>query len=146
MRSLGLDVGDKTIGVAASDLLNLTAQGIKTIRRTSIAEDLRELGKIISELDAKILVIGLPKNMNGTEGERCEVVRDFAAKVQKKFPEVKQIFWDERLSTVAAEKFLIGSADVSRKKRKKVIDKMAAVYILQGFLDSQLLKGENFNG
>ena len=146
MRSLGLDVGDKTIGVAASDLLNLTAQGIKTIRRISIAEDLRELGEIISELDAKILVIGLPKNMNGTEGERCEVVRDFAAKVQKKFPEVKQIFWDERLSTVAAEKFLIGSADVSRKKRKKVIDKMAAVYILQGFLDSQLLKGENFNG
>jgi len=66
--------------------------------------------------------------------------------VQKKFPEVKQIFWDERLSTVAAEKFLIGAADVSRKKRRKVIDKMAAVYILQGFLDSQTLRGENFNG
>ena len=146
MRSLGIDVGDRTIGVAASDLLNLTAQGVKTIRRTSIDEDLRELGKIISELDAKILVIGLPKNMNGTEGERCEIVRDFAAKVQKIFPELKQIFWDERLSTVAAEKFLIGAADVSRKKRKKVIDKMAAVYILQGFLDSQILKGENFDG
>ena len=146
MRSLGLDVGDKTIGVAASDLLGLTAQGIKTIRRTSIKTDLEELGKIISELDAKILVIGLPKNMNGTEGERCEVVRNFAEKVQKKFPEVKQIFWDERLSTVAAEKFLIGAADVSRKKRRKVIDKIAAVYILQGFLDSQTLRGENFNG
>ena len=146
MRSLGLDVGDKTIGVAASDLLGLTAQGIKTVRRTSIKTDLEELGKIISELDAKILVIGLPKNMNGTEGERCEVVRNFAEKVQKKFPEVKQIFWDERLSTVAAEKFLIGAADVSRKKRRKVIDKMAAVYILQGFLDSQTLRGENFNG
>lgn len=146
MRSLGLDVGDKTIGVAASDLLNLTAQGVKTIRRTSIDEDLQELGKIISETGAKILVIGLPKNMNGTEGERCEVVRNFAETVQKKFPELKQIFWDERLSTVAAEKFLIGAADVSRKKRKKVIDKMAAVYILQGFLDSQLLRGENFNG
>ena len=146
MRSLGLDVGDKTIGVAASDLLGLTAQGIKTVRRTSIKTDLEELGKIISELDAKILVIGLPKNMNGTEGERCEVVRNFAEKVQKKFPEVKQIFWDERLSTVAAEKFLIGAADVSRKKRRKVIDKIAAVYILQGFLDSQTLRGENFNG
>ena len=145
MRSLGLDVGDKTIGVAASDLLNLTAQGVKTIRRTSIEEDLQELGKIISELDAKILVIGLPKNMNGTEGERCEVVRNFAETLQKNFPELKQIFWDERLSTVAAEKFLIGAADVSRKKRKKVIDKMAAVYILQGFLDSQTLRGENFN-
>ena len=145
MRSLGLDVGDKTIGVAASDLLNLTAQGIKTIRRTSIEEDLQELGKIISELDAQILVIGLPKNMNGTEGERCEMVRNFAETLQKNFPALKQVFWDERLSTVAAEKFLIGAADVSRKKRKKVIDKMAAVYILQGFLDSQTLRGENFN-
>lgn len=142
MRTLGLDVGDKTVGVAASDLLGLTAQGIKTIRRTSIQSDLEELGKIISELDAKILVIGLPKNMNGTEGERCEVVRNFAEKVQKKFPKVKQVFWDERLSTVAAEKFLIGAADVSRKKRKKVIDKMAAVYILQGFLDSRRGKEE----
>ena len=145
MRSLGLDVGDKTIGVAASDLLNLTAQGVKTIRRTSIEEDLQELGKIIAELDAQILVIGLPKNMNGTEGERCEMVRNFAETLQKNFPALKQVFWDERLSTVAAEKFLIGAADVSRKKRKKVIDKMAAVYILQGFLDSQTLRGENFN-
>ena len=74
--------------------------------------------------------------MNGTEGERCEVVRNFAKKIGATFPDVKQIFWDERLSTVAAEKFLIGAADVSRKKRKKIIDKMAAVYILQGFLDS----------
>ena len=137
LRSLALDVGDKTIGIAASDLLGLTAQGVKTIRRTSIKSDLEELGKVISQFDAKILVIGLPKNMNGTEGERCEIVRDFAAKVQKKFSEVKQIFWDERLSTVAAEKFLIDAADVSRKKRKKIIDKMAAVYILQGYLDSR---------
>ena len=142
MRSLGLDVGDKTIGVAASDLLGITAQGIKTIRRVSIKNDLNELGEIISEFDAKILVIGLPKNMNGTEGERCEIVRKFAEKVQKKFPAIKQIFWDERLSTVAAEKFLINSADLSRKKRKKVIDKMAAVYILQGFLDNQSGKEE----
>ena len=146
MRSLSLDVGDKTIGVAASDLLGLTAQGVKTIRRTSIKSDLAELGKIISDFDAKILVIGLPKNMNGTEGERCEFVRKFAEQVQKKFPAVKQIFWDERLSTVAAEKFLIGAADLSRQKRKKVIDKMAAVYILQGYLDSRIGREENFNG
>ena len=137
LRSLALDIGDRTIGIAASDLLGLTAQGVKTIRRTSIKSDLEELGKVISQFDAKILVIGLPKNMNGTEGERCEIVRDFAAKVQKKFPDVKQIFWDERLSTVAAEKFLIDAADVSRKKRKKIIDKMAAVFILQGYLDSR---------
>ena len=140
MRSLGLDLGDKTIGIAASDLLGLTAQGIKTLRRTSIEADLEELGKIISEYEAEILVIGLPKNMNGTEGERCEFVRNFASEVQKKFPDLKQIFWDERLSTVAAEKFLIGAADLSRQKRKKIIDKMAAVYILQGYLDSQSSK------
>jgi len=136
LRSLSLDVGDKTIGIAASDLLGLTAQGVTTIRRTSLQSDLQELGKIIAEYDATVLVIGLPKNMNGTEGERCEIVRNFAEQVQKKFPELKQVFWDERLSTVAAEKFLIGAADVSRQKRKKVIDKMAAVYILQGYLDS----------
>ena len=135
MRSLSLDIGDKTIGIAASDLLNLTAQGIKTIRRVSIKEDLKQLGEIISEYDAKILVIGYPKNMNGTEGERCEMVKNFAEKISKTFPNMKQIFWDERLSTVAAEKNLI-AADVSRAKRKKVIDKMAAVYILQGYLDS----------
>ena len=135
MRSLALDIGDKTIGIAASDLLNLTAQGVKTIKRVSIKEDLKQLGEIISEYDAKILVIGYPKNMNGTEGERCEMVKNFAEKISKTFPEVKQVFWDERLSTVAAEKNLI-AADVSRAKRKKVIDKMAAVYILQGYLDS----------
>lgn len=136
MRYLALDIGDKTIGVAVSDLLGLTAQGIKTIRRTSNKKDLQELGEIISEYEVESLVIGLPKNMNGTEGERCEIVRNFAKKIAEKFPTVKQIFWDERLSTVAAEKFLIGAADVSRAKRKKIIDKMAAVYILQGYLDS----------
>lgn len=135
MRSLALDIGDKTIGIAASDLLNLTAQGVKTIKRTSNKEDLRQLGEIINQYDAEILVFGYPKNMNGTEGERCELVKKFAEKVLKAFPSVKQIFWDERLSTVAAEKNLI-AADVSRAKRKQVIDKMAAVYILQGYLDS----------
>ncbi len=136
MRRLGLDVGDKTIGIAASDLLGLTAQGITTIRRVSIREDLRQLGELIAQYDAKVLIIGLPKNMNGTEGERCEMVRQFAGKIGAAFPEIEIIFWDERLSTVAAEKFLISAADVSRGKRKKIIDKMAAVYILQGYLDS----------
>lgn len=134
MRYVSLDVGDKTIGVAASDLLGLTAQGIKTIRRVSNKKDLQELQEIISDFDEVTFIIGLPKNMNGTEGERCEIVRNFAKKIAETFPSIKQIFWDERLSTVAAEKSLI-AADVSRKKRKKVIDKMAAVYILQGFLD-----------
>ena len=135
MRALALDIGDKTIGVAASDLLGLTAQGVETIRRTSNKDDLKRLGELLAQYEAKTFVIGLPKNMDGTEGERCELVRKFAAKIGAAFPEVNQVFWDERLSTVAASKNLI-AADVSRKKRKKVIDKMAAVYILQGWLDS----------
>lgn len=135
MRALALDIGDKTIGVAASDLLGITAQGVETIRRTSDKNDLTRLGELVAQFEATTFVIGLPKNMNGTEGERCESVKRFAAKICAAFPEVKQIFWDERLSTVAATKNLV-AADVSRKKRKRVIDKMAAVYILQGWLDS----------
>ena len=135
MRALALDIGDKTIGVAASDLLGITAQGVETIRRTSNKEDLKRLGELVKNFEATTFVIGLPKNMDGTEGARCEVVKKFAAKIGAAFPEVNQVFWDERLSTVAATKNLI-AADVSRRKRKKVIDKMAAVYILQGYLDS----------
>lgn len=135
MRALALDIGDKTIGVAASDLLGITAQGVETIRRTSDKNDLTRLGELVAQFEATTFVIGLPKNMNGTEGERCESVKKFASKICAAFPEVKQIFWDERLSTVAATKNLV-AADVSRKKRKRVIDKMAAVYILQGWLDS----------
>ena len=142
MRYLSLDVGDKTVGIAVSDPLGLTAQGVKTILRTSNKNVIAELGELISQYEVEKLVIGLPKNMNGTEGERCEIVRKFAAKIFAAYPEVEQIFWDERLSTVAAEKSLI-AADVSRKKRKKVIDKMAAVYILQGYLDGVSMRNEN---
>lgn len=141
MRCLSLDVGDKTVGVAVSDPLGLTAQGVKTILRTSNKNDVKEIGDLISKYEISKLIIGLPKNMNGTEGERCEIVRKFAAKILAAYPDVEQIFWDERLSTVAAEKSLI-AADVSRKKRKKVIDKMAAVYILQGYLDSCSIRNE----
>ena len=134
-RILGLDVGDRTVGVSASDLLLMTAQGVETIRRESLEQDLSRLDELMREYDAVRLVVGLPRNMNGTEGERCEIVRAFAEEIQKTRPDAEIIFWDERLSTVAAAKSLI-SADVSRKKRKKVIDKMAAVFILQGYLDS----------
>ena len=136
MRVLALDIGDKTIGVAASDPFGWTAQGVETIQRTSNKNDLRRLRELVAQFDAKIFVIGLPKNMDGTEGERCEFVKNFASKISAALPQVEQIFWDERLSTVAATNILL-EADISRKKRKKVIDKMAAVYILQGFLDSQ---------
>ena len=137
MRALALDVGDKTIGVAVSDLLGITAQGVETIRRTSNKNDLNRLGELVTQYSAEIFVIGLPKNMDGTEGTRCELVKKFAEKLNASFPNVKQIFWDERLSTVAATRSLI-EADLSRKKRKKVIDKMAAVYILQGWLESAM--------
>ena len=134
-RILGLDVGDRTVGVAASDLLLMTAQGVETIRRETLEKDLARLGELMREYDAVRLVVGLPRNMNGTEGDRCEIVRAFAEEIKKALPEADIVFWDERLSTVAAAKSLI-QADDSRKKRKKVIDKMAAVFILQGYLDS----------
>ena len=134
-RCLSLDIGDKTIGAAVSDLLGLTAQGITTIKRTSNRDDLNHIGEIITQYEVEKIIIGLPKNMNGTEGESCEKVRRFSRKISALYPKMEIIFWDERLSTVAATKSLI-SADVSRRKRKTVIDKMAAVHILQGYLDS----------
>ena len=135
-RYMSLDIGDATIGIAVSDLLGLTAQGIETIRRTELAADFDRLGALIEEYEVMALVAGLPKHMNGDEGERCAIVRAFMADVAKRFPTLEIHYWDERLSTVAASRALI-EGDVSRKKRRKVIDKMAAVYILQGFLDRQ---------
>ena len=135
MRILGLDVGDKTIGIAASDSLLMTAQGVETIRRTRPERDFARLTELMQEYEANRLVFGWPRNMDGTEGERCAIVREFAGEVARHCPEAEHIFWDERLSTVAADRALI-AADVSRARRKKVIDKMAAVFILQGYLDS----------
>jgi len=135
-RYMSLDIGDATIGVAVSDLLGLTAQGVETIRRTELSADLDRLGVLAEEYEVVAFVAGLPKHMNGDEGERCEIVRAFMANVAERFPALEIHYWDERLSTVAASRALI-EGDVSRKKRRKVIDKMAAVYILQGFLDRQ---------
>lgn len=135
MRILGLDVGDKTIGIAASDSLLITAQGIEVIRRTSLERDLSRLQQLVTEYDVDTFVVGMPKNMNGTIGPRGQLVEKFAEVLSSTFPNIIIKFWDERLSTVASEKLLI-SADVSRGKRRQVIDKMAAVFILQGYLDS----------
>ena len=135
-RYMSLDIGDATIGVAVSDLLGLTAQGVETIRRTELSADLDRLGVLAEEYEVVAFVAGLPKHMNGDEGERCEIVRAFMANVAERFPALEIHYWDEWLSTVAASRALI-EGDVSRKKRRKVIDKMAAVYILQGFLDRQ---------
>lgn len=137
MRIMGLDVGSKTVGVAVSDELGWTAQGLETIR---INEEKKEfgferIGKIIKEFDVNKIVVGLPKNMNGTIGPRGEASQFYGRELEKLFGLIV-VYWDERLTTMAAERVLL-EADVSRKKRKKVIDKMAAVMILQGYLDSQ---------
>lgn len=134
-RIMGLDIGDKTIGVAVSDLMGLTAQGVTTIKRVGKKKDIEEIKKIISERQVNKIVSGLPKNMNGTVGPQGEKVQKFC-ELLKAETNLPIEFWDERLSTVAAERSLI-EGDVSRQKRKKVIDMLAAVIILQGYLDLQ---------
>ncbi|MFB7815513.1 Holliday junction resolvase RuvX [Paenibacillus chitinolyticus] len=135
MRTMGLDYGDKTIGVAVSDLLGLTAQGIEVIRRASPQHDLDHLRRLIGEYEVTEIVVGLPKNMNGSIGPRGELSQEFAAKLTETF-NLPVRMWDERLTTVSATRTLL-EADVSRKKRKQVVDKIAAVLILQGYMDSK---------
>ncbi|RSK43903.1 Holliday junction resolvase RuvX [Bacillus canaveralius] len=137
MRTLGLDVGSKTVGVAVSDELGWTAQGLETIRINEEEKEFgfEQIGKIIKEYEVGEVVVGLPKNMNGTIGPRGEASRFYASELEKRFC-LPVVLWDERLTTVAAERILL-EADVSRKKRSKVIDKMAAGMILQGYLDSK---------
>ncbi|HDR7513930.1 Holliday junction resolvase RuvX [Bacillus mobilis] len=137
MRILGLDVGTKTVGVAMSDEMGWTAQGLETIKineeRGNFGFD--RISELVKQYNVDKIVVGLPKNMNGTIGPRGEACQQFAENLRELL-QLDVVMWDERLSTMAAERLLI-SADVSRKKRKQVIDKMAAVVILQGFLDSK---------
>ena len=134
---LGLDVGSKTVGIAISDLMGWTAQGLDTLRINEEQDDLGidQLAKIIKDNQVGTVVIGLPKNMNNSIGFRGEASIKYKEKLQESIPSIDIVMWDERLSTMAAERSLL-EADVSRQKRKKVIDKMAAVFILQGYLDS----------
>ena len=132
-RILGLDLGQKTIGVAISDPLGFTAQGLTTIRRGSKEKDIEDLKKICDEYKVETIVIGLPKNMNGTIGPSGEIAMAFGKLLEEKF-EIEIKFWDERLTTVAAHKAML-EADLSRNKRKKIVDKVASTYILQGYLD-----------
>ncbi len=133
MRTMGLDIGSRTIGIAISDELGITAQGLKTLRRKSTEDDLREIAAIVSQFEIEKIVVGLPKNMNGTLGEQAEMVLKWTKVLTDKI-QVPVVTWDERFSTVGASKVLL-EADLSRRKRKKVIDKLAAVLILQGYLD-----------
>lgn len=132
---MGIDFGDRRIGIAVSDLLGWTAQGVETIvRRAGLEKDLDKIKALAQKYEVEKIVVGLPRNMDGTTGAQGEKTLMFADKVHRHLGLPVET-WDERLSTVAAERLLI-NADVSRAKRRKVIDKMAAAIILQGYLDA----------
>ena len=131
---MGLDVGSKTIGLAISDSGLRVATSIDTIRRTKFTKDAEILESLIAERGVGGLVIGLPVSMDGSEGPACQSVRQFGANLDAKL-HIGIAYWDERLSTSAVQRFLIDEADMSRRRRAEVVDKMAAAYILQGALD-----------
>ena len=133
-RLMGLDVGSKTVGLALADARHIIASPLKTIQRTKFGRDAEELVRAIREHEVGGLILGLPVSMDGTEGPRCQSVRQFAANLLA-IVDLPLAFWDERLSTAAVDRILIGEADLSRKRRKEVVDRAAAAYILQGALD-----------
>jgi putative Holliday junction resolvase len=133
-RLLGLDVGSRTLGLALSDETRTIASALVTLRRGRFREDAASLARLVAEHDVGGLVIGLPVSMNGNEGPRCQSVRQFASNLLAHV-DLPMAFWDERWSTVAIERMLVREADLSRKRRREVIDKSAAGYILQGALD-----------
>lgn len=134
----GLDVGDKTIGVALSDELGWTAQGLEVIRRKGLANDMARLREIAKQFGVEHWVVGLPRNMNGTDSPRTELTRTFVQQLTEHVGLPVET-WDERMTTIMAERTLL-EADMSRAKRKQVIDKMAAAVILQGYLDAQAIR------
>ena len=134
-RIIGLDVGEKRIGVALSDELAIAAHPFTVVVRDGLEKDLRKIEEIVQEYSAAGIVVGLPLNMNGTIGESAKRVLSFADSLKKKLP-VSVETWDERLTTVSSEKVLL-EADLSRQKRKKVIDKVAAALLLQCYLDNR---------
>ena len=134
MRILALDLGEKRIGVAVSDELLMTAQGLCVIASKGTAKDLERIAELIRTQVISIIVLGLPRNMDGSIGPMAEKVREFGRLLQDQHPDVPVEYWDERLTTAGAQRMLIG-ADISRMKRRQVVDKVAAVLILQGYLD-----------
>jgi conserved hypothetical protein TIGR00250 len=135
MRLMGLDVGDRRIGIALSDPLGFTAQGYSTLERKSDDQVLETIIRLCDEYEVGKIVVGLPLNMNGSLGPRARLVQEWAEQLGVRSGR-EVVFWDERLSTVSAQRVLL-EADLSRKKRKGLVDKVAAVYILQGYLDRQ---------
>lgn len=135
MRTMGLDVGTRTVGIAVSDALGITAQGLTTLRRTNLKSDLAEMKRLVAEHEVTRLVVGLPLNMDGSEGPRAQASRAFG-EAAARATGLPLEYQDERLTTVAAERVLL-EADVSRKKRREVIDRLAAQLILQSWLDAR---------
>lgn len=135
MRILGLDYGDRRIGVALSDAFGWTAQGLEMIERKKEGDDFKRIAELVKEYEVESIVVGLPKNMNGTVGPRGEICMEFAEELRQNLS-LPVHLWDERLTTVAATRTLL-EADVSRRKRKQVVDKMAAALLLQNYLDSR---------
>lgn len=133
MRLLGLDVGEKTIGVAVSDAMGWTAQGVSVIRRTSRAKDFAALQDLVEEYQVKKFIVGLPRRTDGSFGPETDKIHEFGKELEREF-KLPVEYWDERFSTVAAERVLL-KGDVSRAKRRQVIDKVAATLILQAYLD-----------
>ena len=138
MRILGLDFGDKTIGVAMSDPFGWTAQGVEIIRRDNpqaMKPSLRRIAQLVEDNQVEVIVLGYPKNLDNSEGDRCEKTKVFATRLENRFPKVQVVLWDERFSTIAAERS-IREGGLSHDRRKEMIDMQAAVHILQGYLDS----------
>lgn len=138
MRVLGLDYGDKTVGVAVSDPFGWTAQGLEIIKRNSENEYKQSLGRLaelIKEYEVDTIVLGYPLNLDGSVSERCKKTEGYKERIERRFTGIPVVLWDERLSTVAAANFLM-DAGLNNVQRKGIIDKMAAVYILQGYLSS----------
>lgn len=143
MRILGLDFGSKTVGVAVSDELLLTAQGLEIVRRQSpnkLRQTLARIQEIVTEYQVDRIVLGFPKNMNNTEGERCVKTKEFKEMLERRTG-LEVVLWDERLTTVSADKYMMETG-IRREDRKKYVDEIAAVFILQGYLDSLAMKKE----
>lgn len=146
MRILGLDFGSKTVGVAVSDGLLLTAQGVEIVRRQSpnkLRQTLARIENLVSEYEVDRIVLGYPKNMNNTEGERCEKTKEFKEMLERRTG-LPVILWDERLTTVAADNYMM-EAGIRREDRKSYVDEIAAVFILQGYLDYLALHKDESN-
>ena len=135
-RIMGLDVGTKTVGVALSDVRHMIASPLETVMRKKFRDDVVRFQNIVRDHEVGGVLLGLPLSMDGSEGPRCQSIRAFADNLGEAI-ELPMTFWDERLSTSAVERMLVDDVDMSRKRRGQIIDKLAAVYILQGFLDAQ---------